>query len=278
MKQNKKAIAIIIIGMIFYSILVAMFAASRANKNVKKDDTPTEQQKPSDSDSKNDFDLIINPNTIISHNEKDGWYDNSGFDYKNIKFNVYIDGKGYDYRSIVRGDKWQMVNDDETSTTYEKSFIAIYSQIDYKVVNYEGKELSDSNKKDITDYLTSKNVNYLYDKLNIEYIYYDFNQDGVKDDVYIVSNVGIDDYTGFNKTFAFGFAKVLNQSVTFYEEIANNVNATNMCKPSFSAIIKIEDQNDLIAECNYISNSKSKHMMYNFVDKTVNKLVETKAN
>ena len=277
MKQNRKAIIIVIIILTGYSILVSLFAASRANKESKKEKVkPTE--KVTETDSTNDFDLVINPKTIISHNEKDGWYDNSDLDYKTIRFTVYIDGEKNDYRNIVYADRWQMVNYDETALDFEKSFMAIYSTKDYKVIEIEEKEFSSSNKKDIIDYLSTKDVNYQYDKLKIRYLYYDLNQDGVKDDAYFVSNVGIDDFTGFNKTFAFGFAKVLNQNITFYEDIANNINATNMCNPTFTTLLKVEEKTNLITECSYASNSKSKHMMYNFEDRSVNKLVETKVN
>lgn len=277
MKQNRKAIIIVIIILTGYSILVSLFAASRANKESEKEKVKP-KEKVTETDSTNDFDLVLNPKTIISHNEKDGWYDNSDLDYKTIKFTVYIDGEKNDYRNIVYADRWQMVNYDETALDFEKSFMAIYSTKDYKVIEIEEKEFSSSNKKDIIDYLSTKDVNYQYDKLKIRYLYYDLNQDGVKDDAYFVSNVGIDDFTGFNKTFAFGFAKVLNQNITFYEDIANNINATNMCKPSFTTLLKVEEKTNLITECSYASNNKSKHMMYNFEDRSVNKLVETKVN
>ena len=277
MKQNRKAIIIVIIILTGYSILVSLFAASRANKESEKEKVKP-KEKVTETDSTNDFDLVINPKTIISHNEKDGWYDNSNLDYKTIRFTVYIDGEKNDYRNIVYADRWQMVNYDETALDFEKSFIAIYSTKDYKVIEIEDKEFSSSNKKDIIDYLSTKDVNYQYDKLKIRYLYYDLNQDGVKDDAYFVSNVGIDDFTGFNKTFAFGFAKVLNQNITFYEDIANNINATNMCNPTFTTLLKVEEKINLITECSYASNNKSKHMMYNFEDRSVNKLVETKVN
>ena len=277
MKQNSKAIIIVIICMVVYSVLVTMFAASRTKKE-NNEGNKTKETTPSEVDTTNDFDIVLSPKTIISHNEKKGWYDNPNLEYKNLRFSVYIDKEYNDYHSIVYADKWQMVNYDETVTDYNESFMAIYSTIKYNVIDIELKKLDSNNAKDITDYLDTKDVNYQYDKLVINYVYYDFNQDGVKDDVYFVSNVGLSDYSGFNKTFSFGFAKVLNQNITFYEDVANNVNATNMCLPSFTTIIKYDDKVHLITECSYKSNSKSKHMMYNFTDKQVTKLVETKAN
>ena len=283
LKGNVKAIIIVFIVLIIYTIGVGAYAKSKQKKLDDEAKTPEKKQEkqktPDDNEkiTKYDFNLVLSSKQFLGY--KDGkWYQNSDYDYTNKDFDVYADGQKYDYRSLVYTDRWYIKNPDSTFLDYSNSFLAVSADIDYSLVVNNGGEVTEEQKKVVEEFLQSKNINYNINTLKISAFVNDLNRDGIQDTIYTVSNLFLTDYTGYDKTFAFVFVRTLNQNVVLFEDTYKAINAVSICDPFTYSVITIDGKNSLLVGCEYYSMGGIKYMVYSLNEKTPTTLLTTTAN
>ena len=283
MKSHIKAIIIVFIILIIYTFLVYAYASGKKtkNKDPKNDNKvvdPDPNPKPDDSENLSSyaFNIILYPKTKIGYNNGK-WYENESFDYNDKYFDVYAK-ELYKSMKVVYTDRWYIMDDSKKFVDYDGRFAAINSTISYTFVQGNSEVLTSENDAIIKAFLDSQGVKYNYESLQKSVMSFDVNRDGIRDDIYVISNLFLDDYTGFDSTFAFAFVRTLNQNIILHQDAFKDVNALSICNPNLDGILVIDDVPQLILSCSYFSEAGTKHMIYNVEEKKANKLFETKAN
>jgi hypothetical protein len=285
MKEHLKAIVIVFIILIAYTIVVYVYADSKNKKKDKKEENKTVEPEKKDNDNKpdesetNNYDLniVLFSKTIIGY--KDGkWYENPSFNYNNVDFDFYTDGKKYPGMGLVYTDRWYVKSQDNSLMDYENGFLGINASTTYSVSQYKDQEISASDQAVIEDFLKSKGIKYNYQALKKYVMTSDLNRDGLHDNVYVLSNLFLRNYDSFDKTFAFVFVRSLNQNIVLFEDVYDGVDAVSICDPYFEGIVSVDNTNSVIVGCEYFSMGGTKYMVFGLDGKNGIKRLETKAN
>ena len=280
MKVHAKAVVIVFIILITYTIIVVSYANKKKNTN-KEDNNPvvqpTETPEPKTVQKEYPLNVILSTTTMLGYS--DGvWEENPTYEYEHKDFDVYLDNNAYQHIRIIYDNSWHAMDPDRNFIDYEGDFTAIKSTIEYSRRNQDYVPLDATNEQVIKEFLDSKNITYNYDTLNKHVMIEDFNKDGIKDYIYVISNLFLDDYTGYDSTFAYVFVRSLNQNIMIFEDTYKAVNALSICNPYIDQFITVEDHLSLLLGCSYASAGGTKHMIYEMTGKTVNKVLETAAN
>ena len=278
MKGYVKALIIVVIILILYTIMVGAIAKNRNNKNNKKDEpTSKPTEKTTNKVTNYDANIILLPNTILGYSGG-VWEENKALEFDNKDFTVYTD-QVYQNVKLISTDHWHIMRKDNSFIDYHNDFIAINASIPIEAVsNTLSTEITPENEAVIKEFLNSNSIKYDYDKLNKNVFVFDVNHDGLRDEIYTVTNVFLEDYLGFDNTFAYVFVRTLNQNIVLYEKIINNINAMNTCNPLLQGVITVDNTSYIVVECNLYSDMGAKHFLYNIADKKAFKVIETEAN
>ncbi len=281
MKGHIKAIIIVFIILIIYTVLVYIYATGKNKLEVKEEPKQVnpEPDNPDDNTEIKEYDLNVVLFNRVFLGYKDGkWYENPSYDYTSKDFDFYSNGDKYSNMGLVYTDRWYVMDKEKNFVDYDNGFLAINNTKDYTAIPYKEEQLSSTNRSDIESFLQSKGLNYNYDTLKKIVMSYDLNRDGIRDDIYVLSNLFLEDYSGYDKTFAFAFVKTLNQNVLLFEDSYNAIDAVSLCDPYIEGIIGVDSTNALIIGCEYYSEGGTKYMLYKLDSKNATKLLETKAN
>ena len=281
MKDHIKAITIVLIILIAYTIFVYAYASGKKSPDEKDDKNKQQDKKedntPTDDTSNYAVNIALFNKQFLGY--KDGkWYENPKYEFANKYHDVYTATKAYKSKEIVYTDRWYIMDDDRSFIDYDDGFIAVSSNLNYNLAFGKEEKINDNQRAVIENFLQSKNIKYNYSTLKKSVMTYDLNRDGIHDNIYVVSNLFLNDYTGYDKTFAYVFVNTLNQNVVLSEETFETAGAVSICEPYVYSIITIEEKNTLILGCEYFSLGGNKYLLYNLEEKTANKLLETKAN
>ena len=279
MKDHARTITIILIVLIAYTIFVYAYASGKkTNDKDDKNKTKEEKKEPTpEKETTYDINIALFNKQFLGY--KGGvWYDNPSYDFTNKYFDVYTASNAYKSKEIVYTDRWYIMNDDRSFVDYNDGFIAINSNLNYALTFGQEQTVNDAQRAVIENFLKSKDIAYNYDTLKKTTMTYDVNRDGIHDTIYVISNLFLKDYTGYDKTFAYVFVNVLNQNVVLSEDTFDAVDAVSICEPYVYSIVSVDEKNTIIVGCEYYSLGGTKYMLYNLDGKNVNKLLETKAN
>ena len=278
MKDHLKAIVVVFIILITYTILVYVYAKSKnskTNEKESKDKTVEKDKKPEETSKIDDITVIITPNTYLGYGQGK-WHELDKYDYENKYFDVYT-GTTNTNKKLVYSDSWYIMNEDRTFIDYNDGFVAVLAQIPYTYSQATEVALTNAHAQIIKEFLDKENVKYNYNTLRKHVYNFDVNHDGLKDDVYVISNLFLDDYTGFDKTYAYVFVRTLNQNVLLYEKSFDDVNALSICNPNVLGFFTIDDNPLILMNCSYFSAGGTKHILFDIDEKTAKLVLESKS-
>lgn len=108
-------------------------------------------------------------------------------DFEWNKFNIY-DGKEYlgNY-NIQYNDKWYIFDDDYNSIDYNNTLFMIRGT-NVKFYDFEKQDINENDLNDIKETLDKLKIIYNVDKINAHKIYIDVDDDGVNEELFIVSS------------------------------------------------------------------------------------------
>lgn len=280
MKDHAKTITIILIILVAYTIFVYAYAAGKKKPGTEDKNKQTEKKEPDNTSEKtNNYDVNIALFTKHFLGYKDGvWYENPSFDFTGKSFDVYTDNTVYKSKEIVYTDRWYIMNEDRSFIDYKAGFIAVNSVINYALTDSEEADPNEAQRAVIEEFLNSKGIKYNYNTLKKSVMTFDINRDGIHDNIYVVSNLFLNDYSGYDKTFAFVFVRSLNKNNVLYEDVFDGVDAVSICDPYIYSIITIDNKNTMIIGCEYFSMGGNKFMLFTNEEKSIDKVLETKAN
>lgn len=141
----------------------------------------------------------------------------------------------------------------------EQLMYAYSSGLDLETIDFNIQELNTSDIQKIDSILKENDI-MGYENLNeAEKITFDFDEDGINEEVYFISNLF--DETTYNKVFSFVFM-IQNDKVSYLlKKIDITDNAYNLCIPTPNAILKI-DNYKLVVRCDYFSEMGSDSYLY----------------
>jgi len=249
MKKGKKKYIIIIIILIIYLLLMYVFIG---RDNLK--------------DSKNKTTLIVGNNTVWSysnkkwHNVKDS-NEISTFDWE--KFSVSVDGKKLGKKYLVFSDKWYLFDNNKKAVNYVGKLFAYKSNNNMNLLDFEINPITDFTY--VNEVLSNLNISTL-DFAVSNIVSVDFDNDGVDEDFYIISNSFITDPIP-DKYFSIVFMVKDNNIYLLY----NNTNIKDVysgCIPYIDAFINVDKDSihEVVISCDKYSIQGSIDMLYKYND------------
>lgn len=283
-KNYIKITAILIAIMTVYSIVIYIIAANRNTKEDNKNDgkvtenenisTPETPEK--EEDIIGDYNIILSPNTILAY--KDGkWQENPKLNYKNMLFDVYINNEYKEKKYLSYSDKWYIFDESKNFLDYDGKILAVNTALDYKNLSYMTSELTGTDQNVITSLLNEKGITTNYDTLKKSKIIFDINKDGMRDDIYFISN-SFEESNTENKAFSIGFVKYYDKTEVFYDVIKEVDSIYTISNPYLQNILEINGQIYLIVGSEYYSNSGTEHYIYQILNNSIIEVLKTNAN
>ncbi|MBO5095451.1 MAG: hypothetical protein J6B98_01060 [Bacilli bacterium] len=283
-KNYIKITAILIAIMTVYSIVIYIIAANRNTKEDNKNDgkvTENENISTPETPEKEeaiigDYNIILSPNTILAY--KDGkWQENPKLNYKNMLFDVYINNEYKEKKYLSYSDKWYIFDESKNFLDYDGKILAVNTALDYKNLSYMTSELTGTDQNVITSLLNEKGITTNYDTLKKSKIIFDINKDGMRDDIYFISN-SFEESNTENKAFSIGFVKYYDKTEVFYDVIKEVDSIYTISNPYLQNILEINGQIYLIVGSEYYSNSGTEHYVYQILNNSIMEVLKTNAN
>lgn len=282
MNKNLKAAIIVIAVLTVYSLGIYIFAAKRNSDKKENEETQPKieniEKKPIDKEEVfiADYNIVLSPNTIIGY-KNNVWKENKKFDYNNVLFDVYVNNEYKDKNYLTYNEVLYVYDQNKNFIDYEGKILAINTQKEYRNINFMTSALNDTDKQVITELLNEKGIIYDYDSIKKTKIIYDINNDGMRDDIYFISN-SFEDSSSSNKAFSFGFIKYYDKREIFYEELKEINDIYLISNPYLQNIIEIENQIYFIVGTELFNDDGTIHHIYKQSGTSLKEVLKTSAN
>lgn len=251
MKKGRKKYIIIIVVLLLY--FIAMYLLFGMNEVKQRKVTTT---------------LLVGDSTVWNYTDKKWMNVTSAknieaFNWK--KFDIYINREKLGNYNLWHNGKWYVFDDNKTAISYTGLFFAYKSDFEMDIVDFESRAITDFTY--VNQVLTNKGITPAIDYTVSTVTTLDFDQDGVEEEFYIVSNVFSD--MSIHNYFSFVFMVKNNQIYMLYEDVDKN-EGVNGCKPYINLIADVDNdkQNELILTCARYSNQIPIQMLYELEDDT----------
>lgn len=291
MKKYLKITIVLLVVLTIYSIIV--FAISKKeNEKTPTDNPPTQipsnptPEKPKEESKEDivrknpDYNIIIYPNNIVSY--KNGiWAENKGLNTTNLLFDVYVNNNPLGQKYLTYNDKWNLYENNngmKNFINYEGELLAVNTNKPYNLFNYTNTELNDNDKNIISSYLTENGITYNYEDLTKSKVIYDVNRDGMRDEIYFISNAFTELEDVYNKSFSIGFVKYYNEIEDIFYSVEDFSYNLLMCNSYLQNIIELDGKLYFIVGCTYFSNQGTQHIIYESTSNGINQVLKTSTN
>lgn len=212
--------------------------------------------------------LIIGDNTVWSYNKKN-WINISEQEaFRNLswkKYNVYSNNLKQGVYTLWHDDKWYVFDDSKNAVNVDGDFLAIDSNFEIKVSNFNIQNIDvDDN---IYTVLSNNGLNTSSMFTSKYKVNFDFDNDGLEEDFYVISNVFSMDFNP-SKLFSIVFMVKDKKIYYLYNDIIENKNNFSGCKPYINSILDVDDDNkyEILLSCSKYSVGKRVDMLYHFTD------------
>lgn len=289
MKEYIKIIVILLVVLTVYSTIV--FAISKKENNIGENPTPQNPNTPTienpqketkeDLVRKNpDYNIVIYPNSVVSY--KNGiWAENKDLKTNNLLFDVYVNYNPLGQKYLTYNNKWNLYENNngmKNFVNYEGELLAVNTNKQYNLYNFTISNLDENDKNVISSYLTENGITFNYDDLTKSKVIYDINRDGLRDEVYLISNAFTELERNYNKSFNIGFVKYHNKTDVIFSVIEDISKNYSMCNSYLQNIIEIDGKLYLIVGCTYFSNQGTQHIIYESTSNGFNRVLTTSTN
>lgn len=241
MRSKKTYIILIIILFIFFIIMFLLFGVDNIRKN------------------KYETSIIVGEDSVFAL-RKQKWYNVQKYDDFNWKkYNIYLNNEYFGKYYLWNDDKWYAFDKEKNPIDLDGSLLGINSNYKVNVYNFKAEDVVDSTYIDkvLSDNeITSSKFTSKY-KVN-----FDFDNDLVDEDFYVISNAFIlDDQP--EKIFSIVFMVKDEEIKYIYKDVRKNT-SLNGCKPYINSILDIDNDNkyEFILGCAEYSVSKNNIMLY----------------
>lgn len=206
-------------------------------------------------------DVVLNKEVVIEY-RKEKWQKVSPENYKNYNWNifgVYEEGKKLgNYSLFISEDDFylfEVKNKQRTPIDSTEESLYLGGREDSKFIEFNKKDISDEDSEYINFVLKANKVsssdfsNYLRGYK----VVYDFDNDGQKEQMYVLSNIFA--YNINNTAYSLIFIKDGNNTKYIYKDVNDSSKRYSMCSATLLGLIKIDDVDEIqiITKCGYYS-------------------------
>lgn len=244
--QDKK-VYIVLIAILVIFFLIMFF--TKGTKNILEE--------------KDEVVLIIDESAIWNYQNK-RWnaLDEQGKEKENWqKFNIYIDNQSFGNYYLYYSDKWYIFDDNRQALLYEGDMLAYRSNYEISILNFQ--EQTANNNVYIESVLKNHGISAKSTLTSSSKITVDFDQDGMMEDFYAISNAFSMD-SQENVIFSFAFMVKENKIYMLYEELGKDYYSA--CKPYYKGFINVDRElpYEVIFSCGRYSVEESLTGLYQF--------------
>lgn len=280
MKKNFSIIIILFVVLSLYTIIVITFSKNPNNNSTidpgVNNPNNIQQEKPKEEE--NAIDILLSPNTIVSYSNNK-WFENKKLKYNNVLFDVFVNNEAYGDNYLTYNSVWYIYDQHKNFKDYNGNVLAIKTKKSYNLINFVNSKLDENDKKIITAFLENKNITFNYEQIKKSKIIYDFNHDGFRESLYIISNAFSENEYEFNKSFSFIFLNKTTGENNIVYETQKDISANYLiCNPYIHNMLNIENKTIVVAGCNYFSNGGTEHHLYELQNQDFIRVLKTSIN
>ena len=246
MRTKKTYIILIAILLIFFIVMFVLFGLDNFIK------------------SGYDTTIVVGEDTVFSYNNKK-WFnvrDYTDLNWK--KYEIYSNNEKVGKYYLWYSDKWYAFDDKKNAVLIDGDLLAYNSNHDIDIQKINTQEID--NYDYIYSVFNDKDISTSSEYTSKYMISFDFDNDGIVEDFYLVSNAFI---MGSNpdKIFSIVFMVKNDTIYNIYTDISKNI-GFNGCKPYFNSFIDVDNDSkyEFILSCSRYSTSSTNHMLYGFKD------------
>ena len=251
MVKKRTYIILIIIFTIFFLVMFVLFGI----QNIKEE--------------KQSAILIFGDNTLWSYNKRE-WLnlnESSSYDDLNWKnYEVFLNNEKIGNYNLWHYDKWYAFDNDNNSISLNGNLFAYNANYEINVYNFKLDQLEDNNIY-VKRVLENNNLDTSSKFSSSGKVSFDFDNDGIIEDFYIISNVFAFDFTP-DTIFSIVFMVKNDTIYSIYTDISSN-DYFNGCKPFFNTFLDVNSDKkyEFVLSCGGYSISDRVDMLYKFDDK-----------
>ena len=248
MKSRKIYIFLIVIFVIFFGVMFYLFGI---------DEIKSENQ---------DLTMLIGHNTVWKYHGKK-WLNLSKnlkhYDLDWQKYHVYSNQEYVGELLLWHDDKWYAFEDNKDAVSLEGDLLAYKGN--YQLSFYPFSENNLEDYSSVYEVLNKYGISQDSVFTTAYHVPFDFDQDGIEEDFYIISNAFSQDEV--NTTFSLVYMIKDNQISMIYEYLDGG-NSFNVCKPYFTSFLDVNEDSiyEFILSCGGFSISEPIHMLYQYRD------------
>ncbi len=211
--------------------------------------------------------IILGDSTVWKYQNKK-WLNvtntNSLQDLNWKKYEVFQNNQKFGDYYLWKDDTWYLFDKDKNAVNFEGNLLAYDANYDLNVTSF--MEDDAINLEYVNSLLADNNIPLDHEFSNASHIAFDFDQDGVVEDFYLVTNAFTMDYEP-DSTFSFVFMVKNDVIYMLYESVLNG-GSLNSCKPFFNSFLDINQDHvyELILSCGRYSVAEQIDMLYQFQD------------
>ena len=180
------------------------------------------------------------------------------------KFLVYSNNEKIGEYSLWHDDKWYVFDDNKNSVKIDGDLLAISANFDVKVLPFQLEQLNNNDMKYVYAVLQKNNLSVENKFTSLGKVRVDFDNDGVVENFYVMSNVFATDFT-HKMIFSIVFMIKDDSIYYIYNDISEN-RSYNGCKPYFNSFIDVNNDNkyEFILSCGKFGSNNQVDMLYEF--------------
>ena len=251
MREKKTYIVLIVVLVVFFLVMFVAFGI----QNIKEGNQENI--------------LIIGNSSVFSHSDRK-WYNVTDYSTNSKtnwqKYNVFLDNKSVGTYSLWHDDKWYAFDDKKNAVLLDGRLFAYKANYNIDVYDYNS-EVVDRNDPYVQKVLEENGIDSSSEFSSSSKISFDFDNDGVIEDFYLITNKFPLDFT---PDFDFSLAFMVKNDTIYkiYRDVISSSNYYEGCKPYFNTFLDVnsDKQYELILSCGKYSVSGQIDMLYKFSD------------
>ena len=244
MRDKKIYVILIVLVIVFFIVMFLLFGLDE----LKKGSINTT--------------LVVGKDTVWNYSGKK-WKNVDSYEKLNWeKYDIYVNNEKKGNYYLWYNDKWYAFDDNKKAIKLEGTLLGVKSNIDIPVYNFSTDIID--NYVYVDEVLEEHNLPTNNDYTVNEMIVFDYDNDGIEEEFYVVSNAFTMD-SHPEKIFSLVFMVKNEEIYPIYTDISEN-KGFNGCMPYISSFIDVDNDSkyEFIFSCSKYSVSGITRMLYEF--------------
>lgn len=182
------------------------------------------------------------------------------------KYHIFVNNEEIgEYNLWYNSDRWYAFDDQKNAIQVDNTLIAYKANYDIKIKSFEIVDVENDNY--VNQVLQKHNIGLSSIPTSKYKIKFDFDNDQIEEDFYIISNAFSTD-TEPEKTYSIAFYVKDDNIYYLYENVESSYGSYDGCKPYYNAFLDVNNDNiyELILSCGKYSSEKQIDMLYQYIE------------